>query len=300
MPPLALGLVLVAAVLHAGWNLAVKQAKQKQVFLWWALVVGSLCFTVFIFANPPLPARAWPYVISSAIMEALYFVALTWAYDIDDFSLVYPLARGTAPLLLVIWSTLFLGEPPRPAGLLGILLLAVGLIVVGSGSLWTRRSLIARAPGSLEIAQAPARHFSLAGIAAALATALCVSIYSAIDGAAARFVMPLPYTVWILGLSTVFAAPFVIARYGTPALLGEWRFNWWRIIIVGLAALLAYALVLQAYTMAHVSYAGSVREVSIVFAALIGWRFLGEGFGVVRIVGSLLIFLGIIVIAVLG
>jgi len=230
----------------------------------------------------------------------LYFDALTWAYDIDDFSLVYPLARGTAPMLLVIWSTLFLGEPPRPAGLLGILLLAVGLIIVGSGSLWTRRPFIARSSSSLAIAQAPARRFSLAGIVAALATALCVSIYSAIDGAAARLVMPLPYTVWILGLSTVFAAPFVIARYGTPALLGEWRSNWWRIIIVGLAALLAYALVLQAYTMAHVSYAGSVREVSIVFAALIGWRFLGEGFGVARIVGSLLIFLGIIVIAVLG
>lgn len=298
MPPLALGLVLIAAVLHAGWNLAVKQAQQKQVFLWWALVIGSLCFTVFIFTNPPLPARAWPYVISSAFMEALYFVALTWAYDIDDFSLVYPLARGTAPMLLVIWSTLFLGEPPRPAGLLGILLLALGLIIVGSGSLWSRLSK--RSGHASEVVQAPGSRFSFAGIVAALTTALCVSIYSAIDGAAARFVMPLPYTVWILGLSTIFAAPVVIARYGASTMLGEWRLNWRRIILVGLTALLTYALILQAYTMAHVSYAGSVREVSIVFAALIGWRFLGEGFGIPRIIGSLLIFLGIIVIAVLG
>jgi drug/metabolite transporter (DMT)-like permease len=231
-------------------------------------------------------------------MEALYFVALTWAYDIDDFSLVYPLARGTAPMLLVIWSTLFLGEPPRPAGLLGILLLALGLIIVGSGSLWSRLS---KGSGhASEVVQIPGTRFSFAGIVAALTTALCVSIYSAIDGAAARFVMPLPYTVWIVGLSTIFAAPVVIARYGASTMLGEWRLNWRRIILVGLTALLTYALILQAYTMAHVSYAGSVREVSIVFAALIGWRFLGEGFGIPRIIGSLLIFLGIIVIAVLG
>jgi drug/metabolite transporter (DMT)-like permease len=300
VPPLALALVLIAAMFHTGWNLAVKQAKQKQVFLWWALVVGSLCFSVFIFANPPLPARAWPYVISSALMEALYFIALTRAYSIDDFSLVYPLARGTAPILLVVWSTLFLGEPPALIGLLGIFLLAVGLIVVGSGSLWTRRALIALSPGSSVSVRTPVQRFSFAGIVAALVTALCISIYTAIDGAAARFVMPLPYTVWILGLSTIFSAPVVIVRYGVPAMLGEWRFNWWRIVVVGFAALFAYALVLQAYTMAHVSYAGSVREVSIVFAALIGWRFLGEGFGVARIVGSLLIFLGIIIIAVLG
>src|SRR5437660_3579164 len=131
MTPVALGLVLVSAVMHTSWNFFVKQAKYKQAFMWWALVIGSLCFTFIFFVSPPLPVRVWPYVIASAIMEALYCIALTWAYDIEDFSLTYPLARGTAPALLVIWATLFLGEPPRLAGLIGIALLILGLFVVG-------------------------------------------------------------------------------------------------------------------------------------------------------------------------
>src|SRR5579863_2883880 len=141
MPLAALGLLLVAAVLHASWNLFVKRAKEKQVFTWWALIIGAACFAPLLIVSLPLPLKIWPYVASSALMEAIYFVGLTYAYSLDDFSLVYPLARGAAPAFLLIWATLFLGEHPRLGGLIGLALLLLGLTVVGGASWWSQRKL---------------------------------------------------------------------------------------------------------------------------------------------------------------
>jgi drug/metabolite transporter (DMT)-like permease len=283
VPPAALILVLIAAVLHASWNIVLKQARNKQVFLWWALLIGTLCFAAILFTHLALPLWIWPYVLSSAVMEAAYMVTLTWAYDIDDFSLVYPIARGTAPVLLVLWATLFLKQPPRPLGLLGILILATGLVLVGGGSIWSRLSPV-----------------SFRGIIAALITALCISIYTTIDGAAVRLVPAAPYTIFVLGLTSLLFAPVVMLRYGSHLLIDELHTNWLRILLVGLAMLLTYILVLQAYTFSRVSYAGAVREVSVVIGALAGWLWLREGFGVVRTLGALLIFSGILIIAILG
>jgi drug/metabolite transporter (DMT)-like permease len=281
----ALGLLFAAAVLHAGWNVLVKRAKQKQVFTWWAILVGALCFSPILIVNRPLPLQIWPYVAGSALFEALYFVGLTRAYDIDDFSLVYPLARGAAPALLVVWAALFLGERPRPAGLAGLTLLVLGLVIVGSAAWWSQRQ-IARP--------------SLLGVAMALATACCISIYSAIDGAAVHLVPSAPYTVVILGLSALLIAPALLLRYGSRAVVAEWRTNWLRILLVGILSVASYGLVLAVYSFSRISYAGAIREISIVLAAFIGWRWLGEGFGSVRLVGAVLIFAGILVIAIAG
>src|SRR5689334_5963727 len=119
MPPTALALLLIAAILHASWNFFVKRAKEKQVFTWWGLFIGSLCFIPLLIVNHPFPASIWPYVISSALVEAVYYIVLTRAYANGDFSLVYPMARGTAPAFLLVWAVLFLGERPHLMGLLG-------------------------------------------------------------------------------------------------------------------------------------------------------------------------------------
>lgn len=285
MPLVALALVLTAAVMHAGWNLIVKQAKQRQVFFWWSWIIGVICFSLVFFTQLLLPARAWPYVITSAALEAAYFLALTWAYDTDDFSLTYPIARGAAPGLLLLWSALFLGETPHPGGLFGIALLILGLLVVSGGSLWSSFS---------------GTRLSLKGILAALMAAICISLYSVIDGAAVRFVPAVPYTVMVLAVSALMVTPIVLWRYGPRMMLVEWQVNRWRLIFVGICVVLTYVLVLQAYSMARVSYGGTVREVSVVFAALAGWLWLGERFGLFRTIGSVLIFAGIVVIAVAG
>jgi drug/metabolite transporter (DMT)-like permease len=142
--------------------------------------------------------------------------------------------------------------------------------------------------------------FAGSGTAAALTVACCISIYSVIDGAAVKIAPPVAYTVAVIGASALMMAPAVLARYGRQAVMAEWRANGSRIVLVGILTLVTYALVLQAYALGRVSYAGAVREISVVFAALVGWRWLGEGFGGWRVAGALLIFAGILVIAVAG
>lgn len=285
MPPTALGLLLLAASLHAIWNLLVKNARQKQVFTWWALVAGAVCFAPLLILTRAFPLQVWPLVICSALVEAAYYITLTRAYEHGDFSLVYPMARGTAPAFLVLWAILFLGERPRPAGFAGLALLILGLIIIGGKSWWALRKTT---------------KLSTSGLALALGVACCISIYSAIDGAAVHIVAPLPYTVLVISLATFLFTPLVLLRYGRSVVLFEWRTNWLRIILVGILSFVSYMLVLASYAIAPVSYAGAVREVSIVFAALLGWRWLREDLGLLRVVGACVIFVGILIIAVGG
>ena len=285
MPLTALGLLLVAAMMHTTWNLLVKRAKEKQVFIWCSLIAGTIIFSPLLLTSPLFLVSTWPYLISSAFVEVIYYITLIRAYENGDFSLVYPMARGAAPAFLLIWATFFLGERPRFFGLMGIALLVFGLIIVGGKTWWTLRKTSG---------------FSKSALALALGVACCISIYTAIDGAAVHHVSPLPYTVLVIALAALFITPAVVKRYGNDAIANEWRANWLRITLVGLFTLLAYMLALKAYTIARVSYAGSVREISVVFAAFVGWRWLGESFGAIRLAGAMFIFAGILVIAFAG
>jgi len=285
VPLTALGLLLVAALMHTTWNLFVKRAKDKQVFIWCSLIAGVIIFSPLLFTSSLFIVSIWPYLLSSALVEAIYYITLIRAYENGDFSLVYPMARGAAPAFLLIWATLFLGERPRFFGLLGIALLVFGLIIVGGKTWWTLRKTTV---------------FSKSTLALALGVACCISVYTAIDGAAIHHISPLPYTVLVIALTVLFITPAVVMRYGNTAIVDELRTNWIRITIVGLFTLLAYILALKAYTIARVSYAGSVREISVVFAAFVGWRWLGESFGAMRLIGTMFIFAGILVIAFAG
>src|SRR6266566_750466 len=281
----ALGLLLAAAMMHTTWNLLVKRAKEKQVFIWCSLIAGIIIFSPLLLTSPISLISIWPFLISSAFVEAIYYITLIRAYENGDFSLVYPMARGAAPAFLLVWATFFLGERPRIFGIVGILLLVFGLIIVGGKTWWTLRKTSG---------------FSKSALALALGVACCISIYTAIDGAAVHHVSPLPYTVLVVALAAVFVTPFVVKRFGSRAIVAEWRINWMRIVLVGIFTLLAYLLALKAYSIARVSYAGAVREISVVFAAFVGWRWLGESFGAIRLVGALFIFAGILVIAFAG
>jgi drug/metabolite transporter (DMT)-like permease len=281
----ALLLISVAAALHTGWNFAVKQVADKHVFTWLALVFGTLVYLPLLLQGWPIAAGIWPYAIVSALMEAAYFIALIHAYDRGDFSLVYPIARGAAPAFLATWGALFLGESPHPIGIAGLVVLLIGLLVVGGGSWWAQRHTASLRAG---------------GIRAAVGVALCISIYSAIDGLAMRLMAPAPYAELVFGLTAGLVTPPVLARYGYKAAVDVWRMHWKDIIGVGILMLLTYMLVLQAYALARVSYVGALREVSIVFAALAGWLWLKEGFGAVRTIGAILIVGGMLVIALAG
>jgi drug/metabolite transporter (DMT)-like permease len=283
MPPIAIALLFFSAILHTTWNLLLKQTDDKYIATWWAVLVGSLLFLPVLFFTG-LPAKeTWVLLVASVCIEVVYYALLSAAYTDSDFSLVYPLARGTAPAFIALWSVWFLGETLSPGGLAGLIIVVLGLLIVGGSGLF----ITPEKP-------------HVKGILQALTIALLISFYSAIDGAAVKQTSALPYAVLVFFLAPAFASPVVIKRYGWQRLTSVWKTNRNRLILIGLLTVCAYLLVLAAYSMAPISYSGAIREVSVVLGAFAGCRFLNEKLGGWRLFGSTVIFLGILVIAFLG
>ena len=279
---------MVAALCHTAWNLLLKRATERFILAWWSLVVGALLFSPLFIAKAPLPRAVWPLLVASCAVEVVYFIALTRAYRLGDFSLVYPIARGFAPALLLLWSVLFLRERPTAMGLGGLALLLAGLVLVG----WTARGR----PASRE----HGRHIAGQAIAAALLVALCISIYTTIDGAAVKRCDPLLYTVWIHLLTGLLSIPVMLRTTQARRVLELGRMHARRIIAVGALSLLAYSLALLAYSMSPVSYAGAIRESSVIFGSLAGTLWMNEGHARARVGGAVLMAAGIVVIALAG
>ena len=284
MSAFALSLLLAAGAMHAAWNLILKRAENRLVVTWLALLVGSLLFLPALLASPVRWAM-WPFVAASAVVECLYYLMLAYAYGQADFSQVYPLARGSAPAFLAIWTILLLRQVPSAAGAVGMALIVVGLVPVGGGDVWWRW----RGP-----------QFRSRGVVASFGVALCTSVYSLIDGVAVRRTAPVPYTVAVLALASLLLGPPILVRHGGRAVLAELRRGAPRIVAAGALMLFAYTLVLRAYAVAPLAYAGAIREVSVVIAALVGWLWLGEQFGARRLAGAVAVFAGIVILAMLG
>jgi len=284
MPTLAIALLLTSAALHALWNLLLKQSREKYLAMGWQVIIGSI-LSIFALIFIGLPPRSmWLFVLISAILEAIYFAILTYAYNDHDFSLVYPVARGAAPALVVIWSALFLGEIPSPGGFLGIALIVCGLAIIGATSLLQNQD----------------NKPHLRGIAIALSVALVISIYTLVDGFAVKNGPALSYGLSLFMLMPLFTTPMIVRHYGLERSLKAFRDQPRRLILVGILAVIAYLSALYAYSIAPVNYSEAIREVSVVMGAFAGWYFLGEQMGKIRILGALVIFAGIVMIAIFG
>ena len=127
MPILAIALLLTSAVLHALWNLLLKRSPEKYVAMGWQVIISGVLSLVLLFFTGLPPRSMWLFALISMTLEAVYFVLLSFAYSDHDFSLVYPVARGTAPALVVLWSFLFLREIPSIGGFIGIFIIICGL-----------------------------------------------------------------------------------------------------------------------------------------------------------------------------
>lgn len=284
MPLLAIGLLLLSALLHTTWNLLLKGAGDKFIASWWTALIGAILAVVLLGFTGLPPRPMWGFVFFSVLVEAAYFITLSYAYRDHDFSLVYPLARGAAPAFLVIWSLVFLGERITSGGMLGLGLIVGGLTIIGTGPLWA----------------AQGRHVHLKGIALGLAVAVCISLYTAIDGTAVKRGYTLAYAFAVFSLIPLPLTPFILIRYPRRELAGAWRQQRLRLLAIGLLGVASYLLALAAYSFAPLSYSGSVREVSVVLGAFAGWHFLGEKLGRLRLVGAAIIFAGILAIGLWG
>jgi len=284
MPILALVLLLLSAVLHTSWNLLLKRSQEKYVATWWAILVGSAIFLPAVFFTGLPSLQIWPLLLISVLMEVAYYAVLSTAYNRADFSLVYPISRGAAPALIAVWSVIFLHERLTAAGILGLCIIVLGLLVMGAGNLL----------------QSSGQKPRLRDFLLALLLALIISIYSTIDGAAVKLTTPFSYTVLVFFLAPAVTAPWALKYVGWGKLKTEWMEHHTSLIAIGLLSMVAYLLVLSAYSISLVSYSGAIREVSVVLGAFAGWKLLGERLGILRVVAAIIIFIGIVVVATTG
>jgi drug/metabolite transporter (DMT)-like permease len=281
MPLVAVLLLLTSATLHALWNLLLKRSQEKYIAMGWqVLLSGVLAFVFLLFTGLP-PRSMWLFALISMALEAVYFVLLSNAYSDHDFSLVYPIARGTAPAFLMLWSVLFLGEKVSMEGVLGVSLIVGGMVIIGATSLLQNR-------GS---------RLHVKGVLVALSVALIISLYTLIDGTAVKNGPPLPYALTMFMFVPVLTTTYNIRRFGWVPFLAAWKGPRVPLILTAVLGVVAYLLALIAYSMAPLSYSGAIREVSVVIGAFLGWLFLEEPMGGTRVIGSVVIFAGILVIA---
>ncbi|HTP06932.1 MAG TPA: EamA family transporter [Anaerolineae bacterium] len=290
MTAFSLLLLLLAAVLHALSNALIKLSRDKLAFTWWMLTASVIIgFPLIFLVGQPQPI-GWLIVIVSGLIEAVYFITLTRAYSLGDLSQVYPIARGSAPLFVLIWALLFLGERPTPIGVGGIFVVVIGLYLVNLPSLaaWNRPLLGFKSPAARW----------------ALLTGLLISIYSSIDKVGVRYIDPLPYLYVFLVVAWMVLSAQLLNADRRSALRAELGADKRRLLFSATAVALlgdgAYALVLAALRLSPVSYVSPVRELSVVIGAWLGVRFLGEPGGRLRIVAATLVASGIIVIALGG
>jgi drug/metabolite transporter (DMT)-like permease len=264
-------LVLLSAVLHATWNAVVKAAHAdrlttQSLVIWTSVVAGAATVP---FVPAPAPA-SWPYIALSTAVHTLYYVFLLLAYRDGELSRVYPIARGTAPLLVALFATVLVGETLTLPQAVGVVLVSLGIV-----SLTFERGL---PQGSERRA-----------IVAALLTGLTITAYSLIDGIGVRLSgSPLGYIAWLFAIEGI---PFGLAALllrGAPSLSAP-AADWAKAIAGGLIATLGYGIAIWA--MGQAAFAGivSLRETSVVFGALIGAVFLGERFGPVRYAAAALV-----------
>lgn len=284
MPLLAMILLFLSASLHALWNFLLKRSDEKYIAMGWQVILGGVMSLALIFFTGLPPRSMWPFAVVSMALEAIYFILLSIAYRDHDFSLVYPIARGAAPALLVLWSAIFLQERLTPGGYFGLAMITGGIILIGATTLL----------------QARGGKPHLKGILTALSVSLVISIYTLIDGTAVKNGPSLPYGLSMFIMVPLVTTPYLTRRFGWNRFAELWKTDRAYLLLGGALGIIAYLLALFAYTFAPLSYSGAIREVSAVIGAFLGWKLLDEKMGGVRVAGSAIVFAGVLVIAVFG
>ena len=288
MTPSSLLLLLISACLHVVTHISLKRSHDRAAFVWWMLLWAGVLFSpIVIFGWRPIPLLGLGVMLLSSVFEALYFVAIAEAYRGADLSVVYPLARGTGPLLLVVWSLVLLREKLTVGGVFGIGLIALGLYMVNLPRLGAWRE--------------PLRALRVPGPRWAILAGACISVYTAVDKVGIGIVEPLLYTYVALWLSLLWLTPWTLWKVGWGELRRELGSSPWSTVLAGFTTLSAYALVLLAmWRGTPASYAGAVREVSVVIGAAFGVLVLKENGSLIRILAAALVAAGVASVALLG
>lgn len=270
-------LVLATACLHAGWNTAAKAVGDRWVS---SALIGSVYAVIGIVAALLLPVpdvASWPFVAASVVLQVVYLLLLTSAYEYGDMTRLYPLARGTSPLLVTLFAVLVLRERDGTGVLIGVTVLVAGLIALAFAHGRPRRG-----------------H----GIGLALATGVTIAAYTVVDGIGVRHSgHALGYAAWLFA----FQGPILVAVClwrGGPGMSARL----WRHRLTGLAggvlSLVSYAVVVWAQARAPLAIVAALRETSVLWGAVAGTVFLRERLGWKGVLATVLAAVGAVLVQV--
>ena len=276
-------IVLLAGLLHALWNIVAKKAGGDVRFACFSAGVGIVVWAPLgIWLGwdvvPQWDVWAWSFVVGSALLRILYFVVLLRGYRLADLTVVYPLARGTGPLLSSLAAIFWLDEAISLVGIFGIASVIGGVFLIAGGPSLTRERLRS------------------AGLRYGLLTGVLIACYTVVDGYAVKLLLLSPFLMHYVEnvVRGVLLMPVVLRD--RPAARVLWQQQWKYALIVGTITPVSYVLVLYALQTAPLSLVAPAREVSMLFAALIGGHLLGEGDRLLRLLGALLIACGVVML----
>jgi drug/metabolite transporter (DMT)-like permease len=271
--------VLAAAACHAGWNALLKLKLEPLVTVSLICAACGIVVLPFAFLIDLPEIAAWPYLGASVLLHLAYYLALAEAFRFGDLTQVYPIARGTAPLLTALGTTFWIGEPLGTLGWLGVILLAAGIMALSIRP--RHRSLDA---------------FHGRSVAFALLTSITIAGYTLVDGLGARIgPSPAPYIVWLFLLDGIVMAAFGLICMPAAMIQGT-KSSWHMALIGGVLSTAAYAIAIWAMTVAPIALVAALRETSVLFAALIGIVLLREPVYALRIIAGCVVLAGIVLL----
>jgi len=291
MPLSALLLVVLAGFIHACWNIVAKKAGGDARFACFTTLVMVVFWAplgLWLGWNqvPMWGWLEWMLIGVSGVLHIAYYVVLLRGYRMADLTVVYPLARGSGPLLSSLGAIFLLGESISMLGLCGVAAVVSGVLLVAGG------------PGLFrDVPDARQRARLYKGLQYGLATGVFIAGYTVVDGYGVKVLLLSPILVDYFGsfVRLIFLLPLTLRnRVETRAL---WKAQWKHAMVIGIVSPVSYVLVLYAMQVAPLSHVAPAREVSMLFAALLGGQLLGEGDRVVRVLGATCIALGVMVLA---
>ncbi|PCJ22025.1 MAG: EamA family transporter [SAR86 cluster bacterium] len=281
MSPLIFSAVLFAALLHACWNALIKVSGDRLVVMAVTTSISSiLVIPALIYL--PLPAvESWPYLAASAFVHTFYMLLLVKAYGFGDFAQVYPLSRGSAPMLTAILSFFILSEAMSAVEIAGMLLIVLGIFGL----------VLERSAGVLQLSR-PALIYSLL-------TGLCITGYSLVDGIGARLSgNSTSFTLWMFFLDGFMVPIVAYRRRPRKILINTLKSVWKSGLVVSLLSMVGYAIIVWAFSQARIAPVAVLRETSVLFAMLISVFLIKEAFSLLRVGIVLLILGGIILLGI--
>ena len=283
-------LIILAGLIHSGWNIVAKKAGGDARFSLFTSVLNAIIWLPLGWwlgrdVVPTWGWTEWAFVAASALLHVFYFIVLLRGYRVADLTVVYPLARGSGPLISSLVAVIFLGEEISTLGAAGIAGVVLGVFLIAGGP----RMIAAVRNGE----SSEARQRVISGLYYGLLTGLFIASYTVVDSYAVKFLLMSPILLDYMGnlLRLVVLAPIGLRNWDETRRL--WKLQWRYAAVVAFFSPIAYVLVLYAVQSAPISHVAPAREVSMLFAALIGGKLLGEGDRALRIAGALMIALGV-------